>query len=237
MNHISIKNIDDNVKEISNDSFFIVIWFENKTGIENIIGNIYKPRLLSIFQILKNEGINLNNFSFVGDLQIDNIDKIPIVMVNKKITADPLDYINIGNISNSEYIIWKPLSMKGYSGIGNIVSLEKPSLKAISTIDNNFLINYNGDINKKFNIFTKNEPDYMIDIYGNPLLWGNIINGEKVSLFKAQDPWFNDKEQIKLDIVKEQFDVNSDNNSFSKFNLAYFLLLVIVVIMLLKQWS
>lgn len=245
MNHINIKNIDEQDKEkISNDSFFIVLSSKDKIGknilTEQIIDNIYRPKLLSIFKILQNVGIDFNNFSLLGDTQINNTDIVSIVLANKKITSNPLDYINIGKLG--DYTIWKSIPGKEYSALGNILSIGKPSYFATSVINNKFLVNYNGNTKYTFDIFTNNiTPEYMIDIYGNPLLWGNIIYGKNVTLDKALNPWFKNK-------IIPELNTNNTNNVnvnesfyakdkvFTKLNIVYFTLLIIVVVMMLKQW-
>lgn len=110
--------------------------------------SILKIKLPRLFQILDMNKINPSNYSLLGDIWISSKNipgEISILMVNNnnKISTYPIDFIKIDNYYNIN--IWKPISPKGYQEIGLIASPNKPSLRSMKVINNQFLNETNNE--------------------------------------------------------------------------------------------
>lgn len=99
------------------------------------IGNsvIYQINKLYIRQLLINNGIDSSAYDIMTNLSLpkkhNNIIEILLVNTNPSYSIEPINYIEVSNISNNS--IWKPVCDMGYIFMGYIVSRQMPSLSYI----------------------------------------------------------------------------------------------------------
>lgn len=144
MNYIVITDILGN--EISSDNIPFIIIHTNQpySVLENLADNIWKIKLPAIFHILYINKINPNHFSPMGDIWYSTVPtNIQILLINNDndLSRYPIDFVKIDNYLNLS--IWKPISPKGFTGIGLIASSEKPSLRSMKVINDKFITPYN----------------------------------------------------------------------------------------------
>lgn len=144
-------NISSN-KEINNSLPFIIINPQNinETRLLVKIPNtsdfdiIYKLNYSYIYQLLKSNNIDPENFAPLGDMWFNKSPTIAnVLLINTRISIKPMDYIKIDNYCNLS--IWKPIGPTGYTAIGFIASSIKPSNNIVRLVPNIFLTPYNNN--------------------------------------------------------------------------------------------
>ena len=152
MIHITdiFKNNVSTNKELNNNLPFVIINTPNVNNTTLLIkipntGNsdiIYKLNYQYIYQLLKANNVDPENFAPLGDIWFNKTPTIVnIILINIKISVKPVDYIKIDNYYNLS--IWKPIGPTGYNAVGFIASVTKPSNNVIRLIPNVFLTEYN----------------------------------------------------------------------------------------------
>lgn len=221
-------NITSN-KELNNNLPFILISTPNVNEtqllfkVPNAPKNniIYKLNYQYIYNLLKSNNIDPTFFSPMGDLWFNDVPSIVnILLVNTKISVKPIDYIKIDNYYNLS--IWKPIGPSGYTALGFIASVQKPSITIIRLIPNIFLKEYNNDgiisdgrntnmneydllatINEKYftldkSIFIKNDcgKDNIcaesVDSTESCDVW-SMKNENGITLLEDDEPWYKEK--------------------------------------------
>jgi len=116
--------------------------------ISNSYDSIWKICLPSLNNILHYYDINPQYFSILGDIwfpYIDLPDTVTILLTNidNNLSSYPIDFIKIDTYVNTN--IWKPICPNGFTGLGLITEINKPSLKSLKIINNNFITKYIGN--------------------------------------------------------------------------------------------
>ncbi len=235
MDYITItdifKNNVDNTKDNNKLPFIVLHTFNPKCIVESTqyistSDSIWKPNQLNIFKILQLYNINPTNFSYIGDTHYHSLilpKKMTILLVNnnKNISADPINYIEIGQY------IWKPVCPQEYQGIGLIVSHTKPSLKAIKVINKKYLLECQQSIDNtdEFNLLSNiNVKKYIINknklLHTQPnkniYLW-KTCEGKKVILREPKISWYMLKQQSN-NTVNNTVNNTSNNTTNSTIN-------------------
>lgn len=130
--------------------------------IEALNDSIWQLSNSTIIHILYAHGLNSNNFAPVGHIWLPKEDlpkKVMILLVNTDpdISQFPTNFINVGNYG--KYNIWKPIGKIGYKGLGYVASIEKPNIKMLKIVNNNFLTSFKGTqlYNNESNCINMNE--------------------------------------------------------------------------------
>lgn len=180
--------------------------------------NILKIKLPYLYQILNANNINSSDYSSLGDIWIStkNIpSELSVILVNNdnKISSYPIDFIKIDNYYNIN--IWKPVNPKGYQEIGLIASPNKPSLRSMRVINNNFIIEINNESIVKGRNTNMNEFNLLSNIGINKFTINrskfiNYLNNVKISSRQNNNLILKNNEDEKINYsVKGELKLNN----------------------------
>lgn len=217
-----LKNDVSNDKNTNNMLPFIII-NSNDTQLliklTNSTNNVIcKLNYQYIYNLLKSKNVDPEYFCPLGDIWINRLadhTPITILLVNTNISTKPIDYIKIDNYYN--YSIWKPVGPNGYSPLGFIASIQKPTNNIIRVIPDMFLSEYKNNtsviegrntnmneydllatINGKFytinkSLFTSKNTNNDFKKNDDDCDVWSIKNDNGISLLEDINPWYEEK--------------------------------------------
>ena len=197
--------------------------------------NIFKLNYQKVYNVLKSNNINPMQFAPLGDIWSNKTPNVfNILLVNTNISIKPIDYVKIDNYYN--YTIWKPIGPNGYSPLGFLASINKPSVNMLRLLPNAFLKEFhnsnmaesrNTNMNEYDLLATINEKYYTIDklIFvkrsdtelnkNTPEIldvWTKQTKGE-ITLLEDDDPWHADKKMEHDKLLNNKEEVNDTENT------------------------
>ena len=120
-----------------------IILKEIDTHVCNQNGSFWTFNSKNISYLLNKFGLNSSNYAPLGHIwfpvsHLRGRVVLLLVNMNKLISSYPLDYIKVNQFGDG--YIWKPVSPDGYTEIGYMYSLHKPSIKQMRVVSNEYVV-------------------------------------------------------------------------------------------------
>lgn len=110
-------------------------------------------------KLMELNGLDINTFNIAGHFwqskQISNPQNVLLVNTNNNVSNCPIDYQLVATYKSG--YIWKPICKPGFTSIGMLYNVNKPSLFDMMTIAHNYIIPYHGWYDIVQNITNMNE--------------------------------------------------------------------------------